>query len=350
MGNLTYVYWGNTVYEWIYALLIVFASVIIGKVLYWIFGSIFKRMAAKTKSDIDDIIVDMIEEPIVLSIILGGFWYASNTLVLSQFAQDLVGKALNIALAINIAWLISRLFDSMFKKYIIPLADKTETDLDDQLMPIIRKGAKFIIWSVGFIVGMNNAGYDVAALIAGLGIGGLALAMASKDMVSNIFGGFTIFADKPFTLNDRVKVSGYDGNIIEIGVRSTRLKTLEGRIVTIPNSRFSDSPVENVSSEESRKVVLNLGLTYDTSADGMRRAMDILGEIDAADERTTDGTKIAFNAFGDSALNILFIYYIKKGEDILKTMTDMDLAILERFSAEGLDFAFPTQTIYAKRE
>ncbi len=117
--------------------------------------------------------------------------------------------------------------------------------------------------------------------------------------------------------------------------------------MTIPNSRFADSPVENVSREPSRKVVVNLGLTYDTPPDGMSRAMKILRKI--TDEHTEDmakGSTIGFNAFGDFALGILLIYYIKPGADILGVQTSVNMAILERFNAEGLEFAFPTQTVY----
>jgi MscS family membrane protein len=193
---------------------------------------------------------------------------------------------------------------------------------------------------------LNNAGYDVAALIAGLGIGGLALAMAAQDTVKNVFGGFTIFTDRPFTVNERVAVAGFDGNVEEIGIRSTRIRTLAGRQVTIPNSSMADSPVENISSEPSRKVVMTLGLTYDTTPEAMRRAMEILGEIEAAHTEDTDGDPvIAFSGYGDFAMNVLFIYYIRKGADIMGTQTSVNLAILERFNAEGLAFAFPTQTI-----
>jgi MscS family membrane protein len=203
-----------------------------------------------------------------------------------------------------------------------------------------------IVWSVGTIVALNNAGYDVGALIAGLGIGGLALAMAAKDTVSNVFGGFTVFTDRPFVVNDRVRVAGYDGTIKEVGVRSTRLQTLEGRIVTIPNSTFSDSPVENVSLEPSRKVIVDLGLTYDTSPEGMRRAMEILQEITADSEGVEDNVITAFTAFGDSAMTIKLIYYIAKSADILATQSEVNMQILERFSAEKLEFAYPTQTVY----
>jgi MscS family membrane protein len=116
--------------------------------------------------------------------------------------------------------------------------------------------------------------------------------------------------------------------------------------VTIPNSTFSDTAVENVSAEPSRKVVLNLGLTYDTNPEQMERAMELLRETASANESLEDNVLVAFTEFGDSALGILFIYYIKKGADILGAQNTMNLEILRRFNAEGLDFAYPTQTLY----
>jgi len=161
----------------------------------------------------------------------------------------------------------------------------------------------------------------VGALLAGLGIGGLALAMAAKDTVANVFGGITIFTDKPFKINDRVKLNGFDGNITEIGIRSTRLKTLEGRIVTIPNSKFTDGMVENVTLEPSRKVVLNLGLVYDTSSAQMEKAMELLKEIGEKNPSTEENVLVGFNDFGASALGLIFIYYIRKDGDILATQS-----------------------------
>jgi len=244
--------------------------------------------------------------------------------------------------------MLARLWDSVVRGVLAPLAAKTESDLDEQLLPIAGRGGKGGIWILGVIVALNNAGYDVAALIAGLGIGGLALAMAAKDTVSNVFGGFTIFTDRPFALGDRIVISGFDGTVSEIGIRSTRIRKLDGREVTVPNSLFADSPVENVTREPSRKVVLNLGLTYDTKPEQMRRAMDILGEIAETQSESLvgDKTAIGFNAFGDFAMNVLFVYYIAPGGDILGTQTRINTQILERFNAEGLEFAFPTQTVY----
>jgi len=342
-------YYGNTVLDWLIALAIIVGALLVGKALYWIFGNIVKQFTKKTKTRLDDIVIDMIEEPIVFIVTIAGVWYGINRLELPETAERWLGNIIQFLIILTIAWLITRLLDSFYKEYVVPLVSKTETDLDDQLLPILQKGTKLTVWSVGTIVALNNAGYDVGALIAGLGIGGLALAMAARDTVSNVFGGLTIFADRPFKLHDRIQIAGFDGFIRDIGVRSTRLETLEGRLVTIPNSKFSDTPVENVSLEPSRKVVSNLGLTYDTTPEQMKRAMEILQDIVAQNDSAEDKVLVSFNAFGDSAMNILFIYYIKSDADILGTQTHINMEILTRFTAEELEFAFPTQTLYNKQ-
>ena len=342
-------YYGNTVLDWVIAFGIIIAAFLVGKIAYWISGNIFRQWTKRTKTNLDDIILDMVEEPIVFVLTVAGIWYGLRRLTLSDIAHQWIGNAFQFLIVLAAAWMVTRLLDAVYREYVVPIAQKSENDLDDQLLPILQRGTKLAVWSIGIIVALNNAGYDVGALIAGLGIGGLALAMAAKDTVSNVFGGFTIFSDRPFKLNDRVKVAGYDGTVTDIGVRSTRLKTLEGRVVTIPNSKFSDTAVENVSLEPSRKVVSNLGLTYDTTPEQMNEAMALLKEIAGAQGNLEDNISVGFNAFGDSAMNILFIYYIKKEGDILGTQTEINMKILEAFTKAGLDFAYPTQTLYTKQ-
>lgn len=343
---LTKTYYGNTVESWLIALLIIAGALVVSKVAYWIFSRVVRRITAKTTTRLDDIIVDMVEEPVVFAIAAAGIWYGLSTLTLPQLMQTWIGHVFEVLIVLSFGWLVARLLDSLYEEYLVPLTEKTETDLDDQLLPILRKATKIVVWGLTVVIALNNAGYDVGALLAGLGIGGLALAMAAKDTVANVFGGFTIFADQPFRLNDRIKVSGFDGVVKEIGVRSTRLQTLEGRIVTIPNSKFSDTPVENVSREPSRKVVVNLGLTYDTDAAGMDKAMQILKEVVTDDPELEENTLVGFTEFGESALNLLFIYYIKRGGDILGAQTRVNMKILKEFGAAGLGFAFPTRTVY----
>jgi MscS family membrane protein len=339
-------FYGNTILQYLSAAGIIIASLIAGKLMYWMTSGFIKRLASKTESELDDLIVDLVEEPVVFALVVAGVRYALTTLHFADWMVIWIDRLFHMTIVLAVAWMLSRLFEALFQQYIVPLAEATETDLDDQLLPIVRKGVNVSIWVVAGIVALNNAGYDVGALIACMGIGGLALAMSSKDTVANMFGGVTSFTDKPFKLNDRVKVAGYDGFIREIGIRSTRLQTLEGRIVTIPNAKFAESPVENVSLEPSRKVTVDLGLVYETTAAQMRKAMDILQEIADGEIDVAPNPVITFNSFGDFAMNIRFIYFIEPEGDIFGTQTNVNLAILEEFGANGLDMAFPTQTVY----
>lgn len=336
----------NTIGDWAISLAIIIGTLVAAKVLYWVFGRIVKGLVKKTKTKLDDIIVDMLEEPVVLIVTIIGVWFAVGRLTFTAEIDGWVGKGYWFMITIAVAWLLARLVDAVIKEYVVPMTQKTDNDLDDQVVPIIRKALRATIWILGVIVALNNAGYNVGALLAGLGIGGLALAMAAKDTVANIFGGITIFTDKPFKINDRVKINGFDGTITEIGIRSTRLKTLENRIVTIPNSKFTDGMVENVTSEPNRKVVLKLGLTYETSAEKVQAGMKALQAIVNENDSLEENAVISFTEFGDFSLGILFIYYIKKEADIMNTQTEVNMEVKQRFEELAIDMAFPTQTVY----
>lgn len=338
-------FYGNTVTEWLIALGIIIGGVIASKIIYWVFKNVMRKLTEKTKTQLDDIIVDMVEEPLSLAIVVYGMWLGLGTLALSERLQFWIDKGIYLVVLITVAWFITRIFDALVQAYLVPLTEASDNDLDDQILPIIRKGIKMVVWVVAIIVGMDNAGYDVGAILAGLGIGGLAMAMAAKDMVANLFGSFTVFTDRPFTVGDRIAVGGVDGTVGEVGLRSTRLTTLAGRTVTIPNAKFQNSMIENISSEPTRKVSITLGLTYDMDDAKMQKGLDVLNDIASSNSSLDGGHKVGFSGFGDFSLNLLFIYYIKKGEDILGTQTAVNMEILKQFTAEGLDMAFPTQTL-----
>ena len=345
-GFFSKAFYGNTIGEWLIAFSIIAAGIILGKIIYWIIGKFVKAATKKTKTKLDDILVDMLEEPIIWAIFTFALWYSLGTLNLSEGVATFFSHIIYILVVFDIAWLIVRLFDALVKEFLQPKISQSESNLDDQLLPIVSKTVKVTVWTVALVVGLNNAGYDIGALIAGLGIGGLALAMAAKDSVANLFGGLTVFLDKPFEVNDRVVVDGFDGIIEEIGIRSTRLRTLAGRRVTIPNSHFTSDAIENISSEPNRKVVLNLGLTYDTTPENIQKSLDFLREITSKYDDVLEEKKvIGFSGFGDFSLNIFLIYYIKSGEDVVGINTKINLDILNIFNKNKLEFAFPTQTI-----
>lgn len=341
-------YYDNTVLNWLVFFGIILGSIIAAKMFYWFSKTVIKKLTEKTKTKLDDILVDMLEEPIVLGIVTGGLWYSyTHWLAFPHYegVDPFAFGTMHVMIAITITWLIARTVDALVVEYIVPLTEKSESDLDDQFMPILRKGMRSIIWILGIMIALNNAGYNITALIAGLGVGGLALALAAQDTVKNVFGGIMIFIDKPFKIKERIVVSGYDGTVTEIGIRSTRIRTLQGRLVTIPNSILSNNIIENISVEPSRKIVMNLGLTYDMQPEQIEEAMKICRGIAEAHESIEEDISVGFNAFGDFSLGILFVYYIIKGEDILQTQTDVNLQLLSQFNAAKLDMAFPTQTI-----
>ncbi len=345
---LTGEFLGNTGEAWLIALFLAVGAVVGAKIAYWVFARVSRKLARKTKTALDDIVLDMIEEPIAIMLSFVGIRFALGTLSFPEGLETWIGYVFNVVMILAVAWLVSRLFDALFKQYVVAWAEKSDTDLDDQLLPIVQKVAKAVIWGVALIIALDNAGYDVGALVAGLGIGGLAFALAAKDTIANIFGGLTIFTDKPMTLNDRVRIAGYDGVVREVGIRSTRIETLDGTVVTVPNSKFADSPVENVSLEPSRKVKVKLGLVYDTTPEEMDKAMELLKGITAGNQNLEEKVIVSFTEFGDFSLNLLLIYYITKGADILETQSAINRAILTEFNDHGLDFAFPTQTLYTK--
>ncbi len=340
-------YYGNTIGDWTIAFVIFIGSILLSKLVYYLVSRIIKQFTKRTKSKLDDIIIDKLEEPVMFAIIITGIWYSLSILNMSDWAEGLKGHAFYFVITFNIAWLFVRLLNALIDEYLVPIVEKSETDLDDQLLPIAQKGISVSIWMLAFIIGLDNAGYDVTALIAGLGIGSFAFALAAKDSVSHLFGGVVLFTDKPFTINDRIIVQGYDGIVKEVGIRSTRIQTLDGRIVTLPNGSIANDSVINVSTEIARKITMDLGLTYDTTTENMQLAMDILQDISkqniALDEART---VTAFTAFGDFSLNIRYIYYIKKGSDIFGIMNEVNMEILRQFNAKKLEFAFPTQTLH----
>lgn len=279
-----------------------------------------------------------------------GYWVAIHYIKFdNKFVLNVLEGIASIGTVLTLTSIVSRVFDAIVTEVVQPIIEKSEGGTDNYILPIISKAVKGVIWTFGVIIGLDNIGFDITAMIAGLGIGGLALALAAQDSVKNIFAGIMIFLDKPFKIQDRIQIQGFDGIVEEVGLRSTRIRTLEGRVVTIPNSTFTDNSVVNVTSQPALKVLLNLGLTYDTNQEGMQKGVDILRQIVADNSAILEGDCSAgFKDFGDFALGILFIYYVKPEAHWLDSQNTISKEVLTRFTDAGLDFAFPTQTLLNK--
>jgi MscS family membrane protein len=218
-----------------------------------------------------------------------------------------------------------------------------------QLLPFISKVAKTAIIIAAVVLTADNLEIKITSLLAGLSVGGLALGLAAQDTVANLFGAVAIFLDKPFHIGDRIRVEGVDGTVETIGLRSTAVRSADGHHVTIPNKLMGNAIITNITRRPTIKTEMNLGLTYDTPAEKVKRATLLLEEIFRANPRTGD-LLITFNKFSDSALN-LFVAHVWNGTDANLHATEMqvlNLQIKERFDAEKIEFAFPSQTIYLK--
>lgn len=336
-------FYGNTILQWLIAFSIVVGALAVSKIVYWFFKHAARRLTQKTATNIDDIIVDMMEEPVSLAVVLIGIYIGIGTLSIATGVESFKGKVFQFLFILNIAWAIERLVNSFFENYLVPLSAETENDLDDIVIPIVQKGAAFTIWSLGVVVGLNNAGYDVGAILAGLGIGGLAFAIAAKDTVSNMFGGLTIFIDQPFSIQDRVKIKGIDGKIIDIGLRTTKLITMEGRRVTIPNSSFIDNPVENISSEPTRKIVQTIKLAHTNNYPKVEEALGIIKNILSKNKNVQADTFIvSFTGIEESGFVLQVIYYIlpKDGKEIFNAQTEVNQEILSQFDQNWIKLAY----------
>lgn len=350
---LTKTFYGNTVLDWIYASLIIITAVVLGRALYWLIGKTIKRLAAKTRTRLDDILVDMLEEPIVFAVIICGIWYGLRVLTLADATRGIVDKAVDALLILNVAWLITRVFDALIKEYLIPFAQKTKSDLDDHLVPIISKGIKVSVWTIALIMAMDNAGYDVFSIMAGLGIGGLAFALAAQDTVGNFFGSIAIFLDKPFKVGDRIQVRGFDGVVTAVGLRSTRIRTrYEGRIVTIPNQLVAKDDVVNVESEHGRQVFSVYRLTPDMNDEQITGAMELLKKIARSDEDTQEKVVSGFFAITEYSRDIMLLYWVKPDASNLQTRTRINLEIVRQFKENNIELvkAKPVHTKWDKVE
>lgn len=245
---------GNSVREYVIFLGILAFGVLLGKAVSWVLQNVIRVFAKRTKNKIDDVLIDVVEGPFVLAVFIITLWLAQRVLVLSPAMQSFYGEMITVLIMVNLGWVLLRFLDSVIEHYLIPYAEASETDLDDILVPILRTIAKVLVIITLLIMVFSHFGFNVAGLIAGLGIGGVAIAFAAKDIISNVFGGVSVIADKPFKIGDTIKFGDKTGVVKEIGIRTTRLVSAEGTLLIIPNAKFTDGIIENISAKDPKPV------------------------------------------------------------------------------------------------
>jgi len=347
--NMTF--FNNTLLQYVIFLSILCGAVIVGKIAYYIIKNFVKVLTKKTETVADDMLIEVSEHPAIFLIFIVGFYIAYKSLILTEATEQVFFNIVLVMLIINITWFFTRLLDGLIKYYLVPFSQKTETDMDDALIPILKKFGKIVLIFISAIIILDKFGYNVTSLVAGLGIGGLAIALAAQETLSNVFGGITLLTDRPFALGDRVRLSNKEGFVKEIGLRSTKVTTLDGSELVIPNAVVSKDIIENVTREQERRIKLTLGLVYNTSTKKLEKAIQIVTQIVKDENGTTKGNcDVFFDEFASSSLNIVVTYWIKDLTQIFKIKNDINFKIKEAFEKEKIEFAFPTQTIYTKKE
>ena len=341
--------WGNTIENWGISILIILGAIIIVKLLSLLGKKVIIPFVTGTDNHLDDVIFYSLEAPVKFAIILLGIWIAIHRLVYPDSFVKVVDNAYSILIVLDITWFFGRLFSSLLQVY----WGKQSNGQANKMMPIIKRTILVIVWLIGIVMALSNVGVNISALLGTLGIGGIAFALAAQDTVKNVFGAFTILTDKPFSIGDTIRVDSYEGTVVDVGVRSTKIMNYDKRIITFPNYKITDTSIVNISSEPMRRVVLNLGLTYDTTSEKMKEALELLKSIPKRVENVSSNPSdivAVFTEYSDSALVIMYIYFIEKQGDILGVTSNMNMEILAAFNKAGLNLAFPTRTVYIQKD
>ena len=261
---------------------------------------------------------------------------------------QVVDKLILLLFIISAFWILLRIIDfiaHVFKYKALFSLSKS----DDQMVPFIKELSKIITVIFAFFVILGTVfNLNVATIIAGLGIGGIAVALAAQDSLQNLLGSFTIFADKPFLVGDLVRIDKFEGTVEKVGFRSTVIRTLDKTLVIIPNKKMVDSPLENLSLRNLRRVKFKIGLRYDTSAEVIRKICEEVQKVVNDHPVTNEDTLVTFDSFGDSILNIQVLYFISIVDynDYMRIRQDLNYKIMAIVKVNGADFAFPSQTVF----
>lgn len=331
-----------------------FAFILLGLVLKKVSDFVFDKkvipLLEKTRFAFDNVLATAASKPLGFLFLLGGLSLAFGVLPLPRQpnVRGFIFGGIKVLLGGDLLWFLFRSVD-VGVQYLSRLAQRTGSKLDDQLVPLIRKALKLTLGIICFLWVIQNLGFSVSSLIAGLGIGGLAVALAFQDTLSNFFGSIFILLDRPFAVGDWIKVGDVEGIVEDIGFRSTRIRTWPKSVVSIPNKTVAGETIENWSKMPKRRVYQTVGVTYQTTPDEMEKAVAAIREILRNDGGVDkEYIIVRFSEFADSSLNILVYYFTRAVgfADHLATKERINLAIMRALENLGLSIAFPTRTLY----
>ncbi|MCA9689151.1 MAG: mechanosensitive ion channel family protein [Myxococcales bacterium] len=342
---------GRESWRFIAAALTVLLTVLLRRAVMKLVMRGLRELTAKTKTKLDDALVEALDPPVAYFVLTFGLYLSLQWIGLPTAVDATVLLLYRLCVIILVGWTLLRC-TTLVTGLISGLASRTSSHLDDHLVPMIGRIVRVIVFALVVVFMAQELGYSVGGLLAGLGVAGMAFALAAKDTLANWFGALMIYTDRPFEIGDWVKTSDLEGVVEDIGLRSTKVRTFAKTVVSVPNSALASDVIENFSRMPIRRVYFKFGVTYATTPAQMRetveRIKDILRAHPEVDQRFW---LVKFNEFTDSALSIMLYFFTTTTdwERYLSIREEVNLKILERIEEIGVAAAFPTQSVYLEK-
>ena len=347
-GLVNYTIFDLTIGKLVVFFVILFFFLLFRQIFTKIFLSALRRMAGKTKTTIDDQFIAILEKPINYLLLIVAFYFAFKSLSLSGNSTLFINHILRSFIILLVCWTLAR--GEMFVNTALRRVFTTkDLDVAISFIPFITKFIKITLISFAVIFIIQEWGYNIGALITGLGIGGVAIALAAKDTLANFFGSIMILFDRPFKVGDWIVSSDAEGIVEDIGFRSTRIRTFAKALVAVPNSKLATDAITNWSRRDRRRISFNVGVTYSTTKNQMKNIISKIKDmLFCHDKIRSDVIMVNFTDFDRSSMNI-FIYCFTTTslwDEFLEIKQDVNLKVMEILESESAEFAFPSMSIY----
>lgn len=334
-------------WQLVYAAVIGFVAILVGAVVRNVLLREAKRLVHRFELHVPDAAFRAVDRPLYL-LSMAGFaaWTVTDLALPPGWARP-VQIGIQVLLGFSVVLLVSKLV-TLAGHVARSRAAGSTSRFDDQIVPVVEQGTQVLVWLAGFLLVLQVSGVEVWGALAGLGIGSVAVALAAQDSLANLFGALNIFLDRPFQVGDWVVIGGVEGTVEEVGFRSFRVRTPQDSLVTIPNSRVTDTDIENQGARRRRRVKFALGLTYDTPPERITAFMEAVRGLLRADPLVDADLEVRIDGLGASSIDVMLYFYLKttRWTDELAFKDGLYLAILRTASELGVQFAYPTRTLH----
>jgi len=352
----------NSVKDYLYFFLVIIVGLIITKpIISYLLKIAYKLFGSKDSDNERDMLKSLLRKPLYYFFLLMILYIGLNSLNFpeewglvdsSEFGLKMVlDKGFYLAVICSIFWTILRSVEFIGVK-LKDRAAQTESKVDDGLIPFAIDLTKVLVYIFALVIILGNVfDVNITALVAGLGVGGVAIALASKESIENLLGSFTIFFDKPFAVGDVITLGGVTGKVEKVGFRSTRIRTFDKSIVTVPNKNIINTELDNLGVRPVRRVKFNIGLTYDTTIEQIKNIVNDIQKLVDDHPMTNEDGRVRFLSFGASSLDIMVLYYVNspEWEDLIDTQQKINYNIIEIVNKHNSEFAFPSTSVYIEK-